>query len=133
VGPIPPAGNWVPPAENAWNDWNEEDAADNVPDPAWEQPPAHVFQQQQPAQMQSTISFQLSDFSNSSVQFVPSPGPVQEILVQQQFLQAQEVVLVEDIDENDEDFVMPHQQNVAIVSEQEGFNPLAIVPYVPPF
>jgi hypothetical protein len=48
-------------------------------------------------------------------------------------LQAQEVVLVEDIDENDEDFVMPHQQNVAIVSEQEGFNPLAIVPYVPPF
>jgi hypothetical protein len=36
VGPIPPVGNWVPPAENAWNVWNEEDAADNVPDPAWE-------------------------------------------------------------------------------------------------
>jgi hypothetical protein len=62
---------------------------------------------------------------------------VQEILVQQQFLQAQEVVLVEDIDENDEDFVLPPQQNiavnVAVVSEQDVFNPLAIVPYVPPF
>jgi hypothetical protein len=134
VGPIPPAGNWVPPAENAWNVWNEEDAAENVPDPAWEQPQANVFQQQQqPAQIQSTISFQLSDFSNSSVQFVPGPGPVQEVLVQQQYLQAQEVVLVEDIDENDEDFVMPHQHNVAVVPEQLDFNPLAIVPYVPPF
>jgi hypothetical protein len=50
---------------------------------------------------------------------------VQEILVQQQFLQAQEVVLVEEIDENDEDFVIPPQQ--------ESVNPLAIVPYVPPF
>jgi hypothetical protein len=38
VGPIPPAGNWVPPADNAWNDWNDEVAAENVPDPAWEQP-----------------------------------------------------------------------------------------------
>jgi hypothetical protein len=37
VGPVPPAGNWVPPADNVWEDWNEEMAADNVPNPAWEQ------------------------------------------------------------------------------------------------
>jgi hypothetical protein len=34
VGPIPPAGNWVPPADNAWDGWNEEIVDDNVPSPA---------------------------------------------------------------------------------------------------
>jgi hypothetical protein len=34
VGPIPPAGNWVPPADNAWDEWDEENAAENVPNPA---------------------------------------------------------------------------------------------------
>jgi hypothetical protein len=36
VGPIPPAGNWVPPADSAWNEWDEEIAAENEPNPAWE-------------------------------------------------------------------------------------------------
>jgi hypothetical protein len=81
VGPIPLAGNWVPPVDNAWDDWNEEMANDNVPNPTWEQQ-AQILNQP-PPQVQSTISFQLSDISTSSVRFVPGPGLAQEVIVQQ--------------------------------------------------
>jgi hypothetical protein len=54
-------------------------AADNVPNPAWEQQ-AQLLNQP-PPQVQSTIYFQLSDISTSSVRFVPGPGPAQEVIV----------------------------------------------------
>jgi hypothetical protein len=73
---------------------------------------------------------QLSDISTSSVRFVPGPGPAQEVIVQQPLLAAQEVVLIEDIDENDDEFVLPPQIHVMFDMNMDGYHPLAIVPYI---
>jgi hypothetical protein len=40
------------------------------------------------------------------------------------------VVLIEDIDENDDDFVLPPQNNVMLDMNMDGYHPLAIVPYI---
>jgi hypothetical protein len=71
VGPIPPASNWVPPANNQWGEWDAEVGEENVPEQIMEDPV------QQPAQVQfhSSITFQLSDASTSSVHFVLGDGP----------------------------------------------------------
>jgi hypothetical protein len=127
VGPIPPAGNWVPPADNAWKVWNDEAAAENVPDPAWEQPQAQNVQQH-PAQLQSTVSFQLSDFSNSSMHMILGPGPAQEVFIQQPHLVAHEVVLVEDTDESDDEVFLPPGQAVNVQIDQNAYHPWQLFP-----
>jgi hypothetical protein len=132
VGPIPPAGNWVPPTDNAWNEWDEENAAENEPNPAWEQQPQAQVLNQHPAQVQSTISFQLSDISTSSVRFVPGLGPTQEIVVQPPHFAAHDMVLIEDIEENDEYFALAPENNAVYELDMNGYHPLAIVPYAPP-
>jgi hypothetical protein len=40
------------------------------------------------------------------------------------------VVLIEDIDENDDEFVLPAQNNVVLDLHMDGYHPLAIVPYI---
>jgi hypothetical protein len=42
------------------------------------------------------------------------------------------VVIIEDIDENDDDFVLPPQNDVVFEMNMDGCHPLAIVPYAPP-
>jgi hypothetical protein len=71
VGPIPPIGNWVPPVDNQWGEWDAEAGEENVPD--------HVMEDPDPVQhqVQSSITFQLSDASTSLVCFIPANGPVQ--------------------------------------------------------
>jgi hypothetical protein len=39
------------------------------------------------------------------------------------------VVIIEDIDENDDDFVLPRQNDVVFEMNMDGYHPLAIVPY----
>jgi hypothetical protein len=38
VGPIPPAGNWVPPVDNQLGEWDVEVGEENVPDHVMEDP-----------------------------------------------------------------------------------------------
>jgi hypothetical protein len=70
VGPIPPAGNWVPPIDNQWGEWDAQAGEENVPDHVMEDPVHHQVQ----VQIQSSITFQLSDASTSFVRFIPSDG-----------------------------------------------------------
>jgi hypothetical protein len=51
-------------------------------------------------------------------------------MVQQPQFAAHEVVLIEDIEENDDDFVLPTQNNVVVDLNMDGYHPLAIVPYI---
>jgi hypothetical protein len=71
VGPIPPAGNWVPPIDNHWGEWDAEAGEENVLDHVMEDPVQHQVQ----VQIQSSITFQLSDASTSSIRFIPGDGP----------------------------------------------------------
>jgi hypothetical protein len=68
VGPIPLVGNWVPPIDNQWGEWDVEAGEENVPDHVMKDPVQH--------QVQSSITFQLSDASTSLVHFIPANGPV---------------------------------------------------------
>jgi hypothetical protein len=133
VGPIPPVGNWVPPVDNQWGEWDAEAGEENVPD--------HVMEDPNPVQQQveSSITFQLSDASTSSVHFIPANGPIQQIVMQPAVLaRVTELIQIEDIDSDSDDFAPEPEQFVAPEPEQFVVdhalvpNPLAIVPYVPP-
>jgi hypothetical protein len=103
VGPIAPAGNWVPPVENQWGEWDAEVGEENVPNHVMEDP----VQQQVQVQIQSSITFQLSYASTSSVRFIPGDGPAQEIVVQPaEPAHVTEFIQIEDIDYEMRIFIM---------------------------
>jgi hypothetical protein len=82
-------------------------------------------------QVQSSITFQLSDASTSSVRFIPANGPIQQIVVQPAApARVTEFIQIEDIDSDSDDFAPEPEQFV--VDHALVPNPLAIVPYVPP-
>ncbi|KAM0929071.1 hypothetical protein ACQ4PT_001848 [Festuca glaucescens] len=123
VGPIPPHANWVPPVQENWENWHNDFAKDNVAEQeGWDN-----MQQQQPnMQQQSSITFQYSVASDSSIHLIPSGGPVFEIVVE---LAPVEIVEIEDItDEVDEDVAVVN--HVVVANEMLPVNELAIVPYV---
>jgi hypothetical protein len=128
VGPIPLVGNWVPPADNQWGEWDAEVGEENVPDQIMEDPVQLPVQ----VQIQSSITFQLSDASTSSVHFVPGDGPAQEIVVQlADPVRVTELIQIEDIDSDDEDSA-PAPKQFDADDQPLVPNPLAIVPYAPP-
>jgi hypothetical protein len=128
MGPIPLAGNWAPPVDNQWGEWDAEVGEENVPDHVMEDP----MQQQVQVQIQSSITFQLSDASTSSVRFIPSDGPAQEIVVQPaEPVRVTELIQIEDIDSDNEDFA-PEPEQFATADQPLAPNPLAIVTYAPP-
>ncbi|KAM0930964.1 hypothetical protein ACQ4PT_000663 [Festuca glaucescens] len=123
VGPIPPHDNWVPPQHDNWENWQNEAAGDNNQGHGgWDEPQ----QQQAPVQQQSSITFQFSGASVSSVHLVPGAGPEVEILVNP--IQWDEVEIEDITDEDDlSDVPVP---SLGEQGEIVPFNPLAIVPFV---
>ncbi|KAM0886680.1 hypothetical protein ACQ4PT_029543 [Festuca glaucescens] len=85
------------------------------------------MQQQQPnLQQQSSITFQYSAASDSSIHLIPGGGPIFEIVVEPAPV---EIVEIEDItDEVDEDVAVVN--HVVVANEMIPVNELAIVPYV---
>jgi hypothetical protein len=64
---------------------------------------------------------------------IPGSGPIQEFVVQPIAPAALvEVVIIEDILDDEEDLPPVQEQHAVRVNDIAEFNPLAIIPYVPP-
>jgi hypothetical protein len=53
-------------------------------------------------------------------------------IIQPPHFAAHDFVLIEDIEENDEDFALAPENNAVFDMDMDGYHPLAIVPYAPP-